>query len=170
MPLINSSQIADSDNRVNRALLPITTPSLELAPRVLTASLFAVTMIDMPPLDDRVLVALEQNPYLTRRNLRFETSDGRVTLRGIVGTYFQKQMAQEAIRHIAGVEEIANELEVCGDTIPLSLRERAGVRGKWEGLSISEAGVFGDSPHPNPLPEGEGTLASTWAAADRPHP
>ena len=70
-------------------------------------------MIDMPPLDDRVLVALEQNPYLTRRNLRFETSDGRVTLRGIVGTYFQKQMAQEAIRHIAGVEEIANELEVC---------------------------------------------------------
>ncbi len=70
-------------------------------------------MIDMPPLDDRVLVALEQNPYLTRRNLRFETSEGRVTLRGIVGTYFQKQMAQEAIRHIAGVEEIANELEVC---------------------------------------------------------
>jgi osmotically-inducible protein OsmY len=69
-------------------------------------------MIDMP-LDERVLTAIECNPYLTRRNLRFETSDGRVTLRGIVGTYFQKQMAQEAIRHVAGVHEIANELEVC---------------------------------------------------------
>ena len=70
-------------------------------------------MIDMPPLDDRVLIALERNPYLPRRNLRFETSEGRVTLRGIVGSYFQKQMAQEAIRHVAGVQEIANELEVC---------------------------------------------------------
>jgi osmotically-inducible protein OsmY len=65
-------------------------------------------------LDDRVLTALEGNPYIARRNLRFETSDGRVTLRGVVNTYFQKQMAQEALRHVEGVEEIANELEVCG--------------------------------------------------------
>jgi len=70
-------------------------------------------MIDMPPLDDRVLTALEGNPYLSHRNLRFETSSGRVTLRGVVGTYFQKQMAQEAIRYVDGVSEIANELEVC---------------------------------------------------------
>jgi len=65
------------------------------------------------PLDDRVLTALERNPYLARRNLRFETDRGRVILRGVVGTYFQKQMAQEAVRHIDGVDEIANELEVC---------------------------------------------------------
>jgi osmotically-inducible protein OsmY len=70
-------------------------------------------MIDMPPLDDRVLNALECNPHVSHRTLRFETSEGRVTLRGVVGTYFQKQMAQEAIRHVAGVKEIANELEVC---------------------------------------------------------
>ena len=70
-------------------------------------------MIDMPPLEDRVLSALERNPYLSRRTLRFETSEGRVTLRGIVGTYFQKQMAQEALRHVPGISEIANELEVC---------------------------------------------------------
>jgi osmotically-inducible protein OsmY len=69
-------------------------------------------MIDMP-LDSRVCTALERNPYLARRNLRFETVDGRVTLRGVVNTYFQKQMAQEAIRHVDGVAEIANELEVC---------------------------------------------------------
>ncbi|MGD0383602.1 MAG: BON domain-containing protein [Thermoguttaceae bacterium] len=69
-------------------------------------------MIDMMPLDDRVLNALERNPYLTRRNLRFETQQGRVTLRGVVNTYFQKQMAQETLRHIEGVAEITNELEV----------------------------------------------------------
>jgi osmotically-inducible protein OsmY len=70
-------------------------------------------MIDMPPLEDRVLNALESSPYISRRTLRFETSEGRVTLRGVVGTYFQKQMAQEAIRRVAGVQEIANHLEVC---------------------------------------------------------
>jgi len=65
-----------------------------------------------PPLDDRVLVALERNPYIAGRNLRFETSQGRVTLRGVVASYFQKQMAQEAIRRVDGVAEITNELEV----------------------------------------------------------
>lgn len=69
-------------------------------------------MIDMMPLDDRVLTALERNPYLMHRNLRFETHQGRVILRGVVNTYFQKQMAQEALRHVEGVAEIANELEV----------------------------------------------------------
>jgi osmotically-inducible protein OsmY len=69
-------------------------------------------MIEIPPLEDRVLLALERNPYVPGRMLRFETSEGRVTLRGVVGTYFQKQMAQESIRHLSGVQEIANELEV----------------------------------------------------------
>ena len=69
-------------------------------------------MIDVP-LDHRVLSALEQNPHVPGRNLRFETEQGRVTLRGVVGTYFQKQMAQEALRRVEGVQEIANELEVC---------------------------------------------------------
>jgi hypothetical protein len=50
-------------------------------------------MIDITPLDDRVLNALELSPYVARRNLRFETISGRVTLKGVVGTYFQKQMA-----------------------------------------------------------------------------
>jgi osmotically-inducible protein OsmY len=70
-------------------------------------------MIEINPLELRVHCALEQNPYLAPKTLRFETAEGRVTLRGTVGTFFQKQMAQEAIRRVAGVEEIANELEVC---------------------------------------------------------
>ncbi len=69
-------------------------------------------MIDMP-LDDRVLTALERNPHIVSHHLRFETHQGRVTLRGVVRTYYQKQMAQEALRYVDGVDEIANELEVC---------------------------------------------------------
>ncbi len=68
-------------------------------------------MIDMP-LDDRVMSALDQNPYLSRRNLRFETQDGRVILRGVVDTFFQKQMAQESLKTVEGINEISNELEV----------------------------------------------------------
>ena len=68
-------------------------------------------MIEIP-LDAKVLTALAQNPYIARRTLRFETFEGRVTLRGVVRSYFQKQMAQEALRHVDGVREITNELEV----------------------------------------------------------
>jgi len=68
-------------------------------------------MLDTP-LHDRVSTALQGNPHVGRRNLRFEASEGRVTLLGVVPTYYQKQMAQEAIRHLDGVEEISNELEV----------------------------------------------------------
>ncbi len=64
------------------------------------------------PLNDRLQCALSQHPYLSRRNLRFENTDGRVTLRGVVGTYYQKQLAQETLRHIDGVFQISNELEV----------------------------------------------------------
>lgn len=64
------------------------------------------------PLDDKVLTALSRSPYLWGRKLRFETAQGRVTLRGIVRSYFQKQMAQEALRRVEGVDEIYNELEV----------------------------------------------------------
>ncbi len=64
------------------------------------------------PLDDKVHGALTRNPYLSGRSLRFETESGRVTLRGVVRSFFQKQMAQEALRNVEGIDEIQNELEV----------------------------------------------------------
>ncbi|HTN76601.1 MAG TPA: BON domain-containing protein [Pirellulaceae bacterium] len=63
-------------------------------------------------LADRVDSVIQASPYLTGRNLRFETEAGRVTLKGVVNTYFQKQMAQEALRKLDGVTAIENELEV----------------------------------------------------------
>ena len=56
--------------------------------------------------------ALAESPHIGRQNLRSEARQGRVTLRGIVNTYYQKQMAQEAVRHLEGVEEIENQLQV----------------------------------------------------------
>ena len=46
------------------------------------------------------------------RTLRIETDGSRIVLQGSVKSYFQKQMAQEVIRKVEGVEQIDNCLEV----------------------------------------------------------
>jgi len=63
---------------------------------------------------EQVQSAILTNPYLAGRKLRFEAEPqaGRVVLQGTVGTFYQKQMAQEALRRIDGVREIENQLEV----------------------------------------------------------
>ncbi len=63
-------------------------------------------------LADRIDQAIQTNPYVSGRTLRFETDGSRVTLQGCVRSYFHKQMAQEAVRRVAGVEEVENCLEV----------------------------------------------------------
>ena len=63
-------------------------------------------------LADRVVFALEQSPHIPGRRLRLETVGSRVVLQGAVRTFFQKQMAQETVRRVAGVEEVDNCLEV----------------------------------------------------------
>jgi osmotically-inducible protein OsmY len=61
---------------------------------------------------ERVSSVLAQSPHVPFRNLRFEASQGQVVLRGVVRSYYQKQMAQEAIGNLEGVEAIENQLEV----------------------------------------------------------
>jgi osmotically-inducible protein OsmY len=63
-------------------------------------------------IEHRVDTAISGNPYLKGRYIWVETEDGRVVLRGTVDTYFQKQMAQESLRHVEGVHQIDNQLEV----------------------------------------------------------
>jgi osmotically-inducible protein OsmY len=64
------------------------------------------------PLFERIHEALTSNPHVPTRALHVETADGRVVLKGSVRSFFQKQMAQEAIRRIDGVQKIDNLLEV----------------------------------------------------------
>lgn len=56
--------------------------------------------------------ALGTSPYLAGKRLRIENHAGQVVVRGRVGSYYQKQMAQEALLRVEGVEALANELEV----------------------------------------------------------
>jgi osmotically-inducible protein OsmY len=63
-------------------------------------------------LAERVGSAIQTSPYLSGRTLRFEAQDGRVTLNGVVASYYQKQMAQETIKRVDGVKQIDNHLEV----------------------------------------------------------
>jgi osmotically-inducible protein OsmY len=64
-------------------------------------------------LSDKVSSTLRQNPYLQSRNLRFEMSEGRVTLHGQVSSWYQKQMAQESLLRLDGIDRVENQLEVC---------------------------------------------------------
>ncbi len=64
------------------------------------------------PLDNQVQSALDRQSNVPQRNLRFEASDGRVALHGTVQSYYQKQMAQEALRRLEGVQLIENNLVV----------------------------------------------------------
>ncbi|MEZ6074817.1 MAG: BON domain-containing protein [Pirellulaceae bacterium] len=50
---------------------------------------------------------------LTCRHQVFcQEESGIVVLHGRVGSFFQKQMAQESLKRLAGVEKVINELEV----------------------------------------------------------
>lgn len=63
-------------------------------------------------LAQRVSAAIQTSPHLRRRKLHSEADGGRVVLRGTVATYYQKQMATEAVRRLDGVEQIENNLDV----------------------------------------------------------
>ena len=65
----------------------------------------------MSPLDNQIRCDLEQSPHFLGQELRIETSEGRVTLRGVVRSYYQKQMAQETCGRRGGRSD-QNELEV----------------------------------------------------------
>jgi len=56
--------------------------------------------------------ALNNSPYLSAKQLQVEASDGMVRLEGTVNSYHQKQIAQEVLRRLDGVERIENQLQV----------------------------------------------------------
>lgn len=69
-----------------------------------------------PTASSDVLVAvrrcLHESAYPPVRKLECEFHEGVVTLRGRVTSHHLKQMAQESVRHLAGVDEVANRIEV----------------------------------------------------------
>jgi osmotically-inducible protein OsmY len=63
-------------------------------------------------LERQIADALRASPHLTGQAIAVRYDGGRVALSGHVSSYFQKQMAQESLRRLSGVEHIDNDLSV----------------------------------------------------------
>lgn len=61
---------------------------------------------------DQIINAVVHNPHVDLSTMHIETIGDSVTIHGTAQTFFEKQMAQEAIRKIDGVKAIDNCLEV----------------------------------------------------------
>ena len=64
------------------------------------------------PLHDRIHDALMTNPHVPSHQVLVEAEGGRIVLKGNVTSFFQKQMAQEVVRRVDGVQQINNLLQV----------------------------------------------------------
>ena len=63
-------------------------------------------------LRDLVRSALRRDASNFGRNISFQLQGGEIVLDGVVGSYYQKQMAQESLRHIEGLGRITNRIQV----------------------------------------------------------
>ena len=59
-----------------------------------------------------VFALLRQSPYRSIRELTCEVTPNAVVLEGRVATYHEKQVAQETIREVEGVQRIVNRIAV----------------------------------------------------------
>ena len=64
------------------------------------------------PLLHRIDTAIKKNPFVLHRRVFLEGAQGKITLRGRVDSFYQKQMVQEVLRNFDGISEISNQLEV----------------------------------------------------------
>lgn len=55
---------------------------------------------------------LHSNPYLALKNVSCDYLDGVLFLRGCLPTYYLKQLAQEVVGGLEGVEHIDNQIQV----------------------------------------------------------
>ena len=62
--------------------------------------------------ENNVRTAFADHPHLQNNRFHIRTQEGRVTLKGSVDSWYEKQMAQEALRNIDGISHIENELTV----------------------------------------------------------
>jgi osmotically-inducible protein OsmY len=56
--------------------------------------------------------ALRSGPYPALKNLCCDCRGGVLVLRGCLPTYYLKQVAQEVVAHLEGVQGVENQIEV----------------------------------------------------------
>jgi osmotically-inducible protein OsmY len=62
--------------------------------------------------NDRAERRLRGSSFLALRNICCEYHEGILTLRGCLPTYYLKQVAQEVVAEVEGVEKVSNRIEV----------------------------------------------------------
>lgn len=60
----------------------------------------------------RVEDVLLASPHIPRHRVQIENRAGHIVVRGAVDSFYQKQMTQETILRVEGVERLENQLEV----------------------------------------------------------
>lgn len=63
-------------------------------------------------LTQQLEMVLRASPHIPRHRVRVENRAGHIVVSGAVDSYYQKQMTQEAILRVEGVEQLENQLEV----------------------------------------------------------
>lgn len=70
------------------------------------------TRTPRPGLQELAERSLRRNPYLALKHVSCECRDGVLVLRGCLPSYYLKQLAQEAVAHLSGVERVENQIQV----------------------------------------------------------
>jgi hypothetical protein len=69
-------------------------------------------MVSTPLAPSRAATALRHSPIPALRKLAIEESDGEIVIVGCVGTYYLKQLAQEALMPHLGGRCLTNRVQV----------------------------------------------------------
>jgi osmotically-inducible protein OsmY len=73
--------------------------------------------VDVLPADQeavarRAEALLQHHSYLTLRNISCAAHGNTLILRGCLPTYYLKQLAQEAVSFLEGVDQVVNDIQV----------------------------------------------------------
>jgi osmotically-inducible protein OsmY len=71
-----------------------------------------MTRNSQPGLQELAERCLRRNPYLALKNVSCDCRDGVLVLRGCLPSYYLKQVAQEVVARLEGVEAIDNQIQV----------------------------------------------------------
>ena len=70
--------------------------------------------------EDTAMTSLHGKSPTAFRDVSCEYDGGTIILRGQSSSFYEKQVAQETVRGIDGVDQVVNEIEVSSDAISLS--------------------------------------------------
>lgn len=62
--------------------------------------------------EQRLAEQVTLHQFFRGRSIHLSGADGRVLLTGTVGSYYEKQLAQELVRRFDGVKQIDNRIQV----------------------------------------------------------